>query len=260
MTTRGTYLQYKQDEQYLVYWITRSTARVAKKFSLESAGLVSADGGITLSALLSCSELIAKYVSPIPSTIFRIFASVIKARKERHEAFVRLAENNPAPEVLKSNTTHKIWLEGLSEAFRLLGGHTWQENTKLPSDIPDEDKQQVITNMFSPLEIDEETKYGSDDRVYARDEEDNSISAAATGSNISHKRARQECKKTAKARGRRAKATANKPDSSISVPKDLQLEIYRIIDKDGTLCTEYYMAAHSLVEQMLGLRYPLQGI
>lgn len=121
MATRSTYPQYKQDEQYLVYWITRSTARIAKKLSLESAGLVSADGGITLSALLSCSELIAKYVSPIPSTIFRIFASVIKARKERHEAFVRLAENNPAPEVLESNTTHKIWLEGLSEAFRLLG-------------------------------------------------------------------------------------------------------------------------------------------
>lgn len=114
MTDLSTYIQYKQDEQHLLNWITRSTAQITRKFSLESSGLISADGGITLSTLLSCSELIAKYLNTIPSTIVRIFASVIKARKETREVFVRLAENNPTPKLFRRNSTHKKWIEGPS--------------------------------------------------------------------------------------------------------------------------------------------------
>jgi hypothetical protein len=71
--------------------------------------------------LVALSRLIAKHISDVPSTIMRLFRAVIDARTAAHQAFQMLAVKNPDPAIVKSNESHKHFIDALTEAFHALG-------------------------------------------------------------------------------------------------------------------------------------------
>ncbi|KAJ5164932.1 uncharacterized protein N7500_006762 [Penicillium coprophilum] len=99
MADHNTYLKYKRDERQLVYWIIHASAHITKSFPSSLTEGSTPTGAISLSTLKSLSGLIAKHIDPIPTVIFRLFATA----------------SDPDPEIQKSNVSHQNWIEGLSE-------------------------------------------------------------------------------------------------------------------------------------------------
>lgn len=75
-------------------------------------------GQITVAGLVSLAKLISKKISPIPSTTYRLFQSVIEARTNFHAIFQQAASENPDPELLRQNDSHKHFIDALIEAFK----------------------------------------------------------------------------------------------------------------------------------------------
>jgi hypothetical protein len=113
-------------------------------------------GKITVSALVAISKLVAKHISPIPSTIYPLFQSVIAARKATYELFQQIAAKQPDPEIQRSNASHKVFIDALTEAFEALGGEVWASKQKPGTAIPDEEDvdEVIFTNQFSALGLD----------------------------------------------------------------------------------------------------------
>ncbi|KGO50194.1 Uncharacterized conserved protein UCP028035 [Penicillium expansum] len=237
MADHNTYLQYKRDERHLVYWIIHASAHIIKKFPSHNTQDINLTGAISLSTLKSLSQLIAKHIDPIPTTIFRLFASVIDARKRTQRLYIQTTTSDPDPEIQKSNVSHQHWIEGLSEAFNLLGGETWQEGKKDAPDTFDED---------------EDAEDGA--------EEDTGIPEAAM-----HQKARRSTQKPKKKgnqskRGRKPKTKGKTAESaSVSDLQEIPLESYRIIEGETGMITDYLMAVYSITEQLIRLRHELQG-
>lgn len=83
--------------------------------------MVSPTGAVSLETLKSLSELVAKHLDPVPHTIYRLFESIIDARKETHRFLLKTNSSNPDLEIQKSKDSHKYWTDGLTQAFNALG-------------------------------------------------------------------------------------------------------------------------------------------
>lgn len=119
MADHNTYLKYKRDQKLLVYWIIHTSNRIIKLLPSDVAARApNVTGQISLSTLVSLSQLIAKHVDSIPATIYRLFQSIIAARNETNFWFLQLVAENLDPEIEKSNVSHKHWIDGLTEAFK----------------------------------------------------------------------------------------------------------------------------------------------
>lgn len=161
MADQNIYLKYKRDQRHLVYWITHTSAQIIKQHPFESSAIENATGVVSLSTLKSLSGLIAKHAVEVPGSIFRLFESIIDARKATHNLFLKITASNPDPNILKSNESHLHWMNGLTEAFNALGGETWRSGNGGESDAPDEHEDQVIfRNRFSILSLDSQVKEG----------------------------------------------------------------------------------------------------
>lgn len=75
----------------------------------EEMNLESGDdtGVVSLETLKSLSALIADHVNPILPTIFRIFESMIWARKKTHSFYLSLYSANPNSDIQKGNESLK---------------------------------------------------------------------------------------------------------------------------------------------------------
>jgi hypothetical protein len=120
-----TYRQYKRDHKLLVYWMIHASNTIIKSLPPEKTIPTNTTGQINLSSLVALSELIAKHIRLVPSTIYRLFQSVIEARKQTHAIFKQIVADDPDPEVEKSNESHNHWIDGLTRAFSALGGDSW---------------------------------------------------------------------------------------------------------------------------------------
>ncbi|KZF19909.1 hypothetical protein L228DRAFT_256894 [Xylona heveae TC161] len=230
----SAYLRYKRDQRFLVYWI------------------------IQLSSLISLSKLIAKHARGIPATIYRLFQSIIAARKETHELFLQIVADKPDPEIEKSNVSHKYWIDGLTEAFNALGGEKWASVQKNHSGGADEeDEEEVIfANKFSALHLRGQVEGKEDDGEEVEDETGETFGPAepvrpkkkSTGKGKKGKRGK-------KSKGKSKQTTAKGPSLD-----EIPLESYRIIEDEHGLVTDYLMAVYSLVQQWMELRDYLQSI
>ena len=256
MADQNTYLRYKRDQKLLVYWITHTSNNIIKSFPSDVSINVNTTGEVRLSTLVSLSGLIAKYIKPIPATIYRLFQSIIAARKETHALFQQVVANCPDPDIEKSNISHKHWIDGLTEAFKALGGDLWGSERKGEKDGADEeDEDEVIfANKFSALSLSGETK-GEDEEDEAEGESDEPSAAAAPARS-------QQKKSTKKKKGKRGKKSKGKGKHVAPEPKleDVPFESYRIIEDETGIVTDYLMAVYSLVTQWVELRHYLQGV
>ncbi|CAG8938089.1 unnamed protein product [Penicillium salamii] len=265
MADRNAYLRYKRDQRHLVYWIVNTSAGIIHKSPSEASTAINTTGVVSLATLQSLSALIAKHLSPIPTTIFRLFESIIDARKETHDFFLKITAAAKDPEIQKSNDSHKHWIDGLTQAFHALGGDIWKAKKSSRSDVLDEDEDEVIfANKFSTLSLDGETAAeGEEDIAFEGNEGGNTNTASQASFGIPAKKTNRKPNKNKKT-GKKAKKpkgarkTADGADSHKL--QDVPLESYRIIEDDSGTVTEYLMAVYSLVRQMMELRHHLQGV
>lgn len=84
MASHNTYLEYKRDTQYIVYWRIQASNTIIKISSAslgdDAPKIPNANGEITVRGLVALAKVISKNISPIPTAIYRLFQSVIKAR------------------------------------------------------------------------------------------------------------------------------------------------------------------------------------
>lgn len=101
MADQNTYLRYKQETQSLIYWLMHASNSIIQSLSNDtepdnkpSTLSLNNTGKIKVSQFVPISTLIAANINPIPSTIYRLFHSVIEARKQHMRFFNNLLQNN----------------------------------------------------------------------------------------------------------------------------------------------------------------------
>lgn len=265
MADRNTYLTYKRDQSRLVYWILQTSAEITQQHPSEAATAINSTGAVSLTTLQSLSALIAKHLHPIPATIFRLFESIIDARKETHNLFLNITTSDRDSEVQKSNRSHEHWIDGLTRAFHAMGGKTWKARKNSRSDVPDEDEEEVIfSNQFSTLSLDSEAEAQAQEGITDDGTEGGDVDAATqasfettttTAKRKTHK-GRKHGKKTKKPRTKRKEAD----DADTSRLRKLQLESCRIVENQTDTYVDYVMAIYSLLRQMIELRQHLEGV
>jgi hypothetical protein len=266
MADRNSYLAYKRDTRHLIYWLIRASNHIIKSspslpISDAAPAKANTTGEITVSALVPLSKLVAKNISPIPSTIYRLFQSVIAKRTASLTLFQQIVAKNSDPEIQRSNVSHKIFIEALTEAFEALGGEVWTSKQKSGTDNPDEeDADEIIfTNQFSALglggsdngeEVEDTVEGGSDGR--SRDVPPVRLGKKSTGKG----------KKGKGKKGKGRKRAEGKPKSAAKETSidEVPLESYRIIEDESGLVTDYLIAVYSLVTQWVELRHYVQGL
>jgi hypothetical protein len=237
----NTYRQYKRDEKLLIYWMIHASNTIIKSLPSETAIPINTSGEITLPTLVALSELIAKHVKPVPSTIYRLFQSVIEARKRTHSIFKQIVADDPDPEVEKSNESHSHWINGLARAFSALGGDAWLAGRKDRPELAsgEEDEEVILSNKFTGLNFNEE---GDEDEE--GEDQDNPEPVV---------RARPQKK------GKRAKGKRKLVDDE-ELFDGVPLESYRIIENDAGLATDYLLAVLSSFQEWTDLRYCIQAV
>ncbi|KAF1362383.1 hypothetical protein EJ07DRAFT_174786 [Lizonia empirigonia] len=246
MRSRNLYLTYKKDTSQLLYWvINTSNGIIQSTANAEDCAPVTVNttGHSTVSEIVNMSKLIARTLSPIPSAIFELFQAVIQARSAFYAAFQQVVNQDPDPEVERSNATHKHFIDALTEAFDALGGKSWDSTNFSPNGNDDIDGQ-VFKNSFTALSL-----------SGAQDVDDDGVSSAEE----SHvQRTRPQKKKTGKGKkGKRGKKSNQKEAPEVTTRPslaDVPVESYRIIeDKDG-LVSEYLLAVYAVVREWVELR------
>lgn len=261
MADQNSYLRYKRDTRHLLYWMIHASNSIIKSSSSlpisDAAPItVNTTGQITASALVPLSKLIAKHISPIPSTIYRLFQSVIEARTATHTLFQQIVAKKPDPEIERSNVSHKRFIDTLTEAFEVLGGKAWASKQKSETVISDEEDvdEVIFTNKFSVLGLDEPNDGEEVDDAVEGGSDEGSLGASA----------KQPRKKTSGKgkKGKRGKRARGKPKSAVKEASldEVPLESYRIIEDESGLVTDYLMAVYSLVAQWIELRHYVQGL
>ena len=136
MATRNAYLAYKEDTSHLIYWIIKTSNSIIQSTAQDSDVKLNTTGEVTVAGLVALSRLIAEHVKNIPPTVLRLFRSVIDARAAVHSIFQKIAAAYPDPKILKSNATHKYFIDALTEAFHNLGGGIFRRRVMAPLTSP----------------------------------------------------------------------------------------------------------------------------
>lgn len=255
--SHNTYLAYKRDTTLLLYWVIQTSNQVinSKNHEHGTSLKINTSGQTTVSGFLSMAELIAGSISGtlVPAAVYRLFQSVIKARTTTWQAFQKIESKKQDPDIEKSNSTHKFFIDALSQAFEVLGGKQWEakqygRRVDTRDDAEAEIKQSLFSNKFSKLDINEE-----------QDESDceDSPPAAQAAPN------QQQRRKTAKNKKVKGKKKTKKQQKFESNKPDLEgvpVEGYRIIEDESGISSEYLMAVYALVQEWCDLRQYLSGL
>jgi hypothetical protein len=207
------------------------------------------------------SSLIAKHETTIPSIILRLLESIIADRTQAHMIFEKMAGSDPDPELDRSNTCHKHFIDVLKQTFEILGGLAWQSGKEAGQRADDEEtiEEVIFSNKFSALDIG-----GVAD---ASSEEETELPKASAA----RRRQTNKSGKGKKGKGKAKKSrSSNKQhqasSSSQAALEDLPLESYKIVEdfnsgngEDGTgLLTDYLMDVYLIFRNILVLRSSIQ--
>ena len=168
--------------------------------------------------------------------------------------FQQIVSKKPDPEIEKCDISHKHFIDGLTEAFEVLGGKTWASEQKSENKTADEEDidDVIFTNTFSALNL------GVSNNV---DEEEDAESDDLGPSIVPL--ARPKKKSTGKGKkgkgGKKSKAKKKQVVKEASID-EVPLESYRIIEDESGTITDYLMAVYSLVKQWVELRDYLQDL
>ncbi|KAI2636277.1 hypothetical protein GGS26DRAFT_486893 [Hypomontagnella submonticulosa] len=262
MATKNTYLEYKRDTRHLLYWMIHASNSIVKSLAGSAKDddptvTLNTSGKTTVSGVVSMSKLIAKHINPIPPLIYGLFRSVIGARSAHYTMYQQTIANDPDPKVEKSNKSHKYFIDALTEAFKALGGDTWELNSKSGSEKPSDGatiEEVIFSNRFSSLNLNE--KEGDEDKTEANAESGQQTPAMAStqGPRKQPKPGKGKKGKNAKKPKKQKAATVQDPDLD-----DVPLESYRIIEDEDGITTEYLMAVYAIWRDWAELRLLIQN-
>lgn len=232
------YVSYKRDTRLLLYWTIKTSNTIIEKLeaSRDNVALkINITCQVTVSYLISLSELIAKHHADIPSTIYHLSQSVIELRSIYHSQFQQLAAVTPSEELEMNNSTHKFFIDTLTRAFEVLGGEKWlsKEQAKRASNDKENECDAntfAFTNKFSLLDLDSESEI--DDGLDADSEKSDKQSAPFR----KKRKFRRGKKKVKEKKAQRDRKSSQSNGRAL----DITLEKYRIIEEDDM--TEYLMA------------------
>ncbi|KAK7417729.1 hypothetical protein QQX98_004385 [Neonectria punicea] len=265
MAPHNIYVSYKRDTRYLVYWLLHVSNGIVKSSAAlkdEPPKGLNTTGQITVSGLLSMSELIAQHGEPVPSVIYRLFQSIIQARTTIYSAFQQLFGSKSDPEVQRNNATHKHFLDTLTKSFNILGGKAWESNKNAQARVheQEEDINQIIFgNRFGALKIEEQEGNSSDEDDGFKVTEQSSAPQKAVAKKTSARgKKRKKSKKPKKPKKpKKGKAPSNVKEPSLD---DVPFESIKIIESQGGLITNYLIAVYSAVKEWADLRLYIQGM
>lgn len=100
ITDRAAYLNYKQHQKPLVYWITRAWKNIINTSPSEAPVISVSTRGVSLATPNALSQFITRHNKRIPTILYQLFWSIIVARRGRHLLFLTIAV---------SNWTIRIW-------------------------------------------------------------------------------------------------------------------------------------------------------
>ncbi|KAF1815110.1 hypothetical protein P152DRAFT_412254 [Eremomyces bilateralis CBS 781.70] len=235
--------------------------KILESSNLQISESINNTGQIAISSFVPVSKLIAQHVNLVPLEIYRLFQSIIAARKATHEAFVQIVSRKPDPEIERSNTSHKLFIDVLTEAFHVLGGDAWIARQKAATEPPDEEDldQAIFANQFSILGLG--GKKEEEEEEEEEKEADDTERLDGPSTNIPTRQQQKKSKGSRKHGKRRQKSKKN-PQPAVKEPslEEVPLESYRIIEDESGLLTDYLMAVYSLVRQWIDLRNSIQSL
>jgi hypothetical protein len=250
------YLTYKKDTSLLLYWIINTSNGIIKSGKQAEDGSVQLNttGRTTVAEIVDMARLIAKHVDPTPSTIFRLFSGVIKARSTTYAAYQQIVSRKPDPEIERANETHKYFIDALTEALQALGGASWEPDDT--SAVEREARDGVeFQNKFSALSL---GKAG----IVEGEDDDGNDSEADSGQ-IVRTGPRKQPRPGKGKKGKRGKKAKSKTAASVSAEAtlaDLPVESYRIIEGEDGLVSDYLMAVYAVVGEWMELRSYTQDL
>ncbi|KAL5371536.1 hypothetical protein DPSP01_014198 [Paraphaeosphaeria sporulosa] len=255
MANRNLYLSYKRDTSQLLYWVINTSNGIVRSMAGTSDHVpveINTTGHSTVSEIVQMSKLIAKHLQPIPSGVFSLFQSVIKARSATYDAFQQILNENPDPKIERSNATHKYFIEALTEAFNALGGSSWSHQASSTGAEEEHDGEQdvsIFENKFSVLSI----SSGGDDSS----ETGIPCDTESTGGRAQKKSARGKGKKRKRAKESKKLPPTVTPETFLA---DVPIESYRIIEDSDGLVSAYLLAVYAVAEEWSSLRSSIQSL
>ncbi|THY50911.1 hypothetical protein D6C97_06868 [Aureobasidium pullulans] len=250
MLTQNSYLDYKRSTTYLVYWLSHASNTIIRALSQEqqddSAAKVNTTGQVSCKELITMAKRVAANLhEEVPSTIFRLFRSVIKARSKAYEMFRELAATHADEKMEESNTSHKHFIDRLDEAFAILGGEAWMAKQRAGvEEVEDRDSIEriIFTNPFSALI----TELSADDP--SDDDDDQLLQSSRSRAKKTFGNGKRDQK-----RKKKTKSTPTTISEGIDL-KDIPLESFRILDGPEDLITDYYIAVTYVIDEWQKLR------
>ncbi|CAH0046133.1 unnamed protein product [Clonostachys solani] len=259
MADHNLYASYKRDQRYLVCWLVQTSNRIIISQQDESL-TINTSGQTTISGLVAMSSLIAKHNTTIPAIVFRLLESIIADRAQAHMIFEKLARSDPDPDLEKSNTSHRHFINMLKQTFEVLGGLAWRSGEEAGQRPDDEEtiEEVIFSNKFSALDIG------------AVIDEDSEEEVELPKASAARRRQTNRSGKGKKSSGKGKKGKSTKKHRAPAAPQisleDLPLESYKIVDdfnsgagENGTgLLTDYLMDVYTIFRNILVLRSSIQ--
>ncbi|KAL7817299.1 hypothetical protein V8C26DRAFT_398638 [Trichoderma gracile] len=283
---QNTYRTYKRDTQQLLFWIihafnsTLQSTAAAEASSEEIQGRQNVTGQVTVKELVAMARTISEHAIRIPGAIYRKLQSVTHARSVMHQAFQQLAALNPKPdpEMEQSNTTHKYFIDALTEVFELFGGPAWEKKQQdqsrsqaarpdgsrevdLDAELDAEVESARFTNKFAALDLDSSAHEGLNASAVdssGDEESDEEPKPAAAGQQ--RRQARPGRGKKKKKGGKRVKKSKQAAKPAPQTLDEVPLESYRIIEDADGIVTDYLLAVYALFQEICDLRMYMSGV
>ncbi|THX60948.1 hypothetical protein D6D06_00872 [Aureobasidium pullulans] len=257
MFTHSSHSDYKRSTTYLIYWLSQASNTVIECLPNtqedDSAAAINTTGQVTCRELVIMARRVASNLcEEVPSTIFRLFRSVIKARSKAFDMYQELAATEADAGMEASNITHKHFIDRLDEAFAILGGEAWMAKQRASDEeVEDRDaiERIIFTNPFSALITELSADDPSDDADDPSDDDDNQLLQS------SRSRAKKTFGKGKRGQKRKKKTKSTPTTISEGIDlKDTPLESFRILDGPEDLITDYYIAVTYIIDEWQKLR------
>ncbi|KAM7212492.1 hypothetical protein V8F06_012114 [Rhypophila decipiens] len=250
MASRNAYLRYKYETSRIIYWIVQTSNKIIR-YSPTNASVdatiheKAASGQVTVAGLVALAKLIGGHIDKTPAVA------------------LPLAARTSDPDIVKSNESHKLFIDALQLAFDALGGDaalkaaTKAQGQKVSGqsvvqtdavqlESKDDMDQIILTNKFDKLDI---------QGIQEADAQSEEEAAPAKSTPARRKQAKPGKGK----KGKQAKKTKKSAEPEAEV-EPLPLESYRIIqDPEGDM-TDYLMAVYEMMQQIATLRSKMQEI
>lgn len=262
MASKNEYENYKRDTKYIVYWMIRlSNKIIADDPELRASWAPNTTGQTNVTEMVSICKLIAKNVNTekISPVIYKLFLSVISARKRAHSMFERMASLNQSLDIVQSNNSHKFFLDALKQSFEILGGIAWSkrqtDEEEASHQTQCEVQDAIFCNKFEALDVS-----GLDEYQKSESEEDVDASVLPKRhrqTQPSKGRGRKNWKKTKRMKAKNG--DKQDPRNVKSPLDDISWKGYALIEESDGIALDYVMAVSALFTELNILRAYMQS-